>query len=157
MQNLTCKAMMRQGATTGSEGVILNDKNPDEYNDAVFVSTVVYHALFGAKAARPSNYWRGNIVKIAYNGHKIHRRVLIGAVKKGELVMTYESIGEISYYENDGLQRPTGKEVAISRGCRFLYWFKHPNPAARISFHIGLISIALSLISIGLAFWQILV
>ena len=35
MQNLTCKAMMLQGATTGSEGVILNDKNPDEYNDAI--------------------------------------------------------------------------------------------------------------------------
>ena len=157
MEKFKCLVLMPQGSKTGSAGIIFDDRNPNDCNDVVFMSTAAYHNLFGLKTAKHSNYWRGNIVKITFGKHSIHRRVLIEHLAKEELALTYESIGELTYYDETTAKpiRPIAEQVEITKGCHFMYWWKHPNPAARISFVLGVTSIALAIVGLVLAIAQL--
>lgn len=148
--------MMPNVPNPGSAGVIMSNKNAHDCNDIAFMQAATYNEIFGLKTAHKCNYWRGKIIKISYGKRSVHRRVEISTepgLLKDMVVLTYESIGELSYYDkySGKVLRPIDQQVTISKGCRLIYWLKHPNPAARISYHLGMLSVLLAVVSIMLS------
>ena len=68
--------------------------------------------------------------------------------------LTNNSIGELTTH-TDKYQlsiSPVGDIVEVTKGSTMLYWLRHPNPAARISYIIGFVSIVIGVISLVASF-----
>ena len=142
-------------ATQSAPNVLLANADIDQLRDAALVYKDTYKALFGPKVSNQSGYWKPQIVKISYGDRCIYRRLLVSSTKglnSKTIGITYSSIGELTNCSKNGINTsPNNDVVTISRGCRLAYWRRHPNPAARISYILGMFSIALGILSIVLS------
>ena len=125
----------------------------EQLNDAAVVSKDVYAFFFGPKTANQKNYWCPNVVKISFGDRHIYRRLIVrslNGLEVNRIGLTYNSIGELTNISNLGSNiDPKNDVVKISKGNTFAFWYRHPNPAARIAFLIGLWSIATSVIGVA--------
>lgn len=131
---------------------VYSKRSIESLQDCALVQRNDYEELFGKKSFSQKNYWKGNIVKITFGTRSIYRRLDISTTKghtKGVIGLTYSSLGELSCFPN--LDEPGNSEVTVTKGCRFMYWWRHPNQAARISAVLGFVSIMLSMIGIILS------
>ncbi|MBR2026487.1 MAG: hypothetical protein IKA07_05060 [Alistipes sp.] len=134
----------------------------DNYQDTVVVHNTSFEKIFGVPKyqyfQRKCNFSRRlPIVKVSYKDRSIYRRVELLSVDKFTskcAALTNKSLGELSRIEKQKngeirVDRPDDKsEVLITRGCRFMYYWHHPNSATRMSFRIGLPSLIIGVISL---------
>lgn len=152
ISNLTCNVIVTS-LSQPSLNIIVVQGDVENMKDVVLVNSAVYRALFGKKTAKQSNYWKPQFVKISYKNRSIHRRIQISSAKgldATKVGLTYNSIGELTGYnviENTS-DRPIGESVTLSKGSLIKYWVMHPNPAAQVSFVLGIFSIALGIVGI---------
>ena len=141
--------------SAGSEGCSRIDKgvlliqgitSPRELNEYVILESSMYRTLFGEKKIASSrSRKRLSIVKITYNGRSIHRAyrsIPARDFTKDHVGLTPDSIYELS----DGKVIPAFSEVTLSKGCWWNFYWEHPNAAVRISFIVGVIGIAISIL-----------
>jgi hypothetical protein len=149
--NLICLPL----ASQPKPGAIVPNDDIEQLRDAVLVYKDTYKLFFGPKTSNQRNYWKPQIVKISYGDRCIYRRLLVSSIKglnSKTIGITYSSIGELTNCSKNGINTsPNNDVVTISRGCRWAYWRRHPNPAARISYILGIFSIALGILSIVLS------
>ena len=146
--DLVCLPLVTQSAPD----VLVVPHDLEQYKEAVVVYKDTYAELFAPKSANQAAYWKPQIVKISFGDRCIYRKAHIATIKgldSKTIGLTYNSIGELTNYSKKGANiSPNNDVVTISKGCRWAYWRRHPNPAARISFLLGSWSIVLGLISI---------
>ena len=152
ISNLTCNVLITSQSKQSLDTIAVQG-DLDNMKDVVLVNSLVYRKLFGNKTTKQSNYWKPQFLKISYNNRSIHRRVQISSAKgldATKVGLTYNSIGELTEYDiiKDRSDRPIGKTVELSKGSVIKYWLRHPNPAAQVSFILGMLSIALGIIGI---------
>lgn len=142
-------------ASQCASNVIVPNADVDQLRDAALVYKDTYRQLFGPKGSNQRYYWKPQIVKISYGDRCIYRRLLVSATKglnSKTVGITYSSIGELTNCSKNGENAsPNNKLVTMSRGCILFYWQRHPNPAARISYLLGVWSIAIGVFSIVLS------
>jgi hypothetical protein len=124
---------------------------PSEVDGDVFLTSTAYKDIFGKtrKSSSVSNK-RLSVVKISVNGRSIHRAyrsVPADNFTKNYVALTSKSIGMLV---NNGIE-PT--EVDLAPGCRFLFYWNHPDLAIRLSMKLGMLSIALALLSIVISIY----
>ncbi len=147
--DFVCLPLVTQSASNAL--VVLHDL--EQFRDSVVLNKDTYAELFGPKSAKQSTYWKPQIVKVAFGNRCIYRKAHIGNIKgldSKTVGLTYNSIGELTNYSKSGVNiSPNNDVVTISKGCSLAYWRRHPNPAARISYILGLWSIILGLLGIA--------
>ena len=126
--------------------------NVDSFTDSVIVHKDIYEYYFGKKTLNPNNYRKPRVVKIKYDNRTIYRRMVIlsaSGLDTKKIGLTYNSIGELTTHTQHGLSvSPKNDMVEIARGSVLLFWLRHPNPAAQISFILGFWSIIIGVFSI---------
>lgn len=120
--------------------------SPRELDDYVVLESHMYKEIFGEKKiTAKGSHKRLSVVKICYDGQSIHRAYLSCSTEgfgKDFVALTPNSIYELS--KNAAI--PLGTEVTLSRGCRLLFYFYHPNAAVRMSFRIGILGIIATIV-----------
>lgn len=125
---------------------ISNITSPKELDEYVMLESHMYQIIFGeTKLSASSSRKRLSIVRISYGGKSIHRAFRAATAKgfgKEYVALTPSSIYELS----QGSEIPSLSELTIGKGCRWLYYWNHPNAAVRMSFKIGIIGICFTII-----------
>ena len=121
---------------------ILSPKELDEY---VLMYSKMYKKIFH-KEKKDSNKGRIrlSIVKIQCGKNTIHRAFMyspINGLDDDIAALTPNSISLLT--SKSGKQMP--KEVIVSKGCWWNYYWYHPNAAVRMSFRVGVIGIAITI------------
>ena len=127
----------------------LVDYSPSEYDDKVILHGDVFKELFGAPRYKTNK--RNKllaVIKITNkNGESIHRAYLgkkgVPGFNSDHVALTHNSIRLLN---GDDENPDSIKQVTISKGCRFLYYWNHPYHATRISMRLGMLSIVLTII-----------
>ena len=139
---LTLKEIHRNGTKQAGAGVVeLNDyDSPLNYTDKAVVQSKTYHDLFPTTKSCS----KLKIVKITNpeTGQSIWREVSaygIQDVNAGDIAMPFNSIWEL------GFKGKAPHDVEVQRGCCWKFYWKHPVHATRISFHIGIYGIAITM------------
>ncbi len=102
-------------------------------------------------------------MKISYKNKSIYRRVeLNGATGflANILALTPKSVGELANIVVDGENvksdcPPKGEMLTITPGCVFMYYWRHPNSATRMSFRLGFPSLLLSIVSLVVGVYSV--
>lgn len=134
---------------------IFTDLCGDErQEDSVYMSTGAYKEVFG-KSRKDScrSRKRLSVVRIysKETGKSIHRKYVYNADFSGlndnMLALNPASIRELcgSGFENADI---VGKDLCVTKGCRFMYYWNHPYHATRISMKLGVLSVLLAVVSI---------
>lgn len=125
--------------------------------DEIALNNMEYKTLFGAglkeSGARPPS--RGVVrisMKTSGESHRVYRkyRGAIG-IKGNEAVVSWTTLNEILCKTNrpeDGLGLAITVEPLVSWHGRALFYWHHPDDAARVSFKLGMIGIVLGLLSL---------
>jgi hypothetical protein len=120
--------------------------SPRELDEYVVLESHMYKEIFGkTKINAKRSRKRLSVVRICYEGRSIHRAFLSAPAKgfeKEHVALTLSSIYELS----QGKQIPMLAKVTLGRGCRWKYYLYHPNAAVRMSFRIGIIGIAVTIL-----------
>jgi len=136
-------------SSSRNSGILqLVDYSPNGYDDKVVLYGDEFKELFKSSRYKATNSLkRLAIVKITnnMNGETIHRafygrKNIQGLV--GQVGLSYNSIRHLSDENNapDGI-----KQVSISKGSVFLYFWNHPFHATRISMRLGVISLIITI------------
>ena len=125
--------------------------------DAVYMTSAAYADVFG-KCRKDSSRCRNrlSVVKIysSMTGKSIYRQYVLNpnfsGLTVGDIALNPASIRELCGpgFDNSDI---VGKDVEVSKGCTFNYYWHHPFHATRISMKLGLISILLALVSIAIS------
>lgn len=123
-----------------------NISSPKELDEYVLMYSGMYEAIF-CKKMKNSNksQKRLSIVKIKCGDNSIHRAFRsspITGLNDGYAALTPNSISLLT--AKDENQKPT--TAIVSKGCWWKYYWNHPNAAVRMSFRIGVIGIAVTII-----------
>jgi hypothetical protein len=143
---------------SGTKSLYLEQFN---YEDAVVLQNSMYNKIYGEP-----KYISGKIlpiVKISYKNKSIYRRIELNSTKgfvAGILALTPKFIRELANIVVDGSNvtsdRPQkGDELDITPGCVFMYYWRHPNSATRMSFRLGLPSLLLSIVSLVVGVYSV--
>ena len=125
----------------------LGDYKSESYDDKVIMSPGQFERIFDKNRNNVKSELKLlAVVKItADNGASIHR-AYYGRMKKEDnekqkrIGLSPNSIRLLALEEGEN-------QVQISKGSKFLYFWNHPYHATRISMRIGILSIALTIIS----------
>ncbi len=122
---------------------------PSEVDGDVFLMSTAYRNIFGRPRKDSSSSKKClSVVKVSANGRSIYRAyrsIPAENFTKDYVALTSKSIGMLA---KDGID-PT--EVLLTPGCRFLFYWNHPDLAIRLSIKLGMLSIALALLSIAIS------
>ena len=123
--------------------------------DTVYMSSGAYVNIFCKKRAKVCRcLQRLSVVRIKnpVTGVSIYRKYEYSPRFKGvgdnDIVLHPASIRELASGEDNS--SVVGKEMCVSPGCFFAYYWNHPYHATRISMKLGVVSILLAIISIAL-------
>ena len=126
----------------------------DEQEDSVYMSRDAFEEVFGKTRKESSRCKKRLAVVRIYSKvskQAIHRKYVfnpdfVGITNK-EIALNPASIRELCGrgFENEDI---VGKDVYVSKGSKFLYYWNHPYHATRISMKLGVGSILLAFISI---------
>ncbi len=114
---------------------------------ALFHSSA-YEKIFGTKKkTQKQSIQRLSVVKITNKEshrsiYRAYRGASITGLKEGMVVLSPISLQELS--------SPNSLDVkfSVTKGCWWMFYRNHPNAATRISFRLGLISLAIGVVSI---------
>lgn len=123
-----------------------NISSPKELDEYVLMYSGMYEKIFHKKM-KNSNKGRKrlSIVKIKCGSNSIHRAFMsspISGLKDGFAALTPNSVYLLT--AKDENQKPT--TAIVSKGCWWIYYWNHPNAAVRMSFRVGIIGIAITII-----------
>ncbi len=126
----------------------LNDiYSMSEMDGFVVLQSSVFEEVFGITKKLSSSYdKRLPIVKISENGktiYRVYRSVGVKGFTGQHVGLTSNSIVLLCDINGDN-----PKEVELSPGKYFPFFWQHPDKAIRISFKLGLLSMALGFLSI---------
>lgn len=131
-----------------------------DMEDSVYMIPKAFPELFGVtRSASRSQIKRLAIVRIdnEESGKKIYRKYEYNPIFKGisenMIALHPASIRELAKGSNSEV---VGKELSVSKGCSFMYYWNHPFHATRISMRLGFISIALAFLSIVITLLSLL-
>lgn len=125
--------------------------------DSVYMSSKSYSSVFGENRKDSSRRMkRLSIVKITPKdgGYPIYRKYVCNpyfkSLEENQVALNPASIREMcgKGQSNSDL---VGRDVVVSKGSCFMYYWNHPFHATRISMRLGVASILLALISIVIA------
>lgn len=125
--------------------------------DSVYMSSKSYNSVFGENRRDASRRMkRLSVVKITpENGsYPTYRKYVCNpyfqSLEENQIALNPASIREMC---GEGMRNAdlVGKNVVVSKGCCFMYYWNHPFHATRISMRLGVASILLALISIVIA------
>lgn len=125
---------------------LINISTPKELDEYVLLHSSIYEKIFDIKKKDTSRSNKQlSIVKVCFNGKCVHRAYLYVPATNfnGNCVaLTPNSINELSCEKE---LVPSG-EVVVSKGCRWMFYWYHPNAAVRMSFRIGLLGIFIAIL-----------
>lgn len=129
---------------------IVFDEPLDSEALVLFNPNGTYEEIFGEKKKDTSQArQRLSVVKITKWDRTIYRQYL-GKSFEG---LDTNSIGlSPNAWQQLGLDASQNKEVNVTKGCLFPFYWYHSNSATRVSFRMGIIAIAISIIGIILPF-----
>lgn len=107
-----------------------------------------YEDLFGsAKKDMPQCKQRLSVVKISSLNRVIYRQFAGRAILdlKDDCIGLSPNAWQLLQLD---LRKCPCAEVKVEKGCKFMFYWRHSNSATRISFKLGLISIALAVVGI---------
>jgi hypothetical protein len=106
-----------------------------------------YNAVFKTtKKTADNSQKRLSIVKISANGKVIYRAYR--GVSATDFLKDYVALTPNSIMLLNDKAGNEPKEVEVSKGCIFPFYWYHPDKAVRISFKLGLVSLLMGVISI---------
>lgn len=118
--------------------------------DCAYMLPKSYEEIFGKKRSESNRHKRRlSVVKITNSDMhtSIYRKYVFSTrftgMKEADIVLHPSSIRELS--ENEKI---VGNKVQVRPGCALCYYWNHPLHATRISAKLGIISVALALLSI---------
>lgn len=123
--------------------------------DAVFQSNAYFDIFKFTRKRSNTGKKRLSIVKISANGESIHRAFKsesVNDIKKDMVGLSPSSIRLLS--DKDG-NNPT--EVKVEMGRVFPFYWEHPDKAIRISFKLGLWSVALGIMGFALGICSLII
>lgn len=125
---------------------LANISTPKELDEYVVLHSSMYEKIFKRKKMDASRSKKQlSVVKVCYEGKSIHRAYLYvpaSNFNSNYIALTPNSINELI----------CGKEIdslgafVVCRGCRWIYYWHHPNAAVRMSFRIGLFGIFIAIL-----------
>jgi len=119
------------------------------YQDKAVFNVGKFKQIFGKTRHKQSQTTQisKRVVKITNGKKSIYRLYESNPnLAANEIAMTYESKRLLGI-----AQIPSTETLDITKGCRFMYFWMHPNSAARISFKLGFVSCVLAIVSIALS------
>lgn len=129
----------------------------ESQEDSVYMTPNSYQSVFGENRKNSSRRMkRLSVVKITpeNGGYAIYRKYVYNpyfkSISNCQVALNPASIREMcgKGQSNSDL---VGKEVVVSKGSYFMFYWNHPFHATRISMRLGVVSILLALISIVIA------
>lgn len=132
-----------------------NDNEPDNTlfgTDSAYMSHDAHKKIFGEKLDGTNR--ENRFIKISHNNNSIYR--ILRGVPNNVLskdIIYMDSDGK-NILNNDSDDKNDKIELEITRASWFSFYWHTSNIMARISFKIGVYSIILGLISLGLSVWQ---
>lgn len=118
--------------------------------DCAYLLPKSYEQIFGKKRSESNRHKRRlSVVKITNSdtNKSIYRKYVFNTrftgMKEADIALHPSSIRELG--ENGKI---VGNEVKVRPGCALCYYWNHPLHATRISAKLGIISIALAILSI---------
>jgi hypothetical protein len=126
-----------------------NDQDLESEAKALFHPSA-YKDIFGrSKKSSLQEKQRLSVVKIKYGRRIIHRSFQARSIKgldSNNVGLSPSACMELGV-ELDSVP----EKVVVCKGCRFVFFWNHPNSATRVSFRIGLLSIFIGLICLIIA------
>lgn len=125
----------------------------EENQDVAWFNNIEYRELFGMKRSLDKKNKLLAIVRLEYNNKVIRRRYKYDNslnIKGNRVGLTSESIRILF----DGKDKVYQEEIRVSKGNfidTIMFYWDHPFHATRISFKIGLPSLAISIVSLLLS------
>ncbi|MCR4564580.1 MAG: hypothetical protein K5651_00655 [Bacteroidales bacterium] len=123
-----------------------------EYEDTAYLSSGSFSGVFGktrSKSCRCRKLLSILRIRNKETGYVIYRKYEYNPNFNGltddMIALHPASIRELVEGNNAQL---VGKDVEVSKGCSFCYFWNHPYHATRISMRLGIYSICLALLSI---------
>lgn len=113
------------------------------YEDKALLFSNQHYALF--KRTIGENPKRRGIIKVRNGKRGIYRSFMSEAafhLNSKQIALDFSSLREL------GLSRSGLREVEVSRGNRFLFYYRHPNSALRMPFKLGFYGIILTIITL---------
>ncbi len=125
---------------------LTNISTPKELDEYVVLHSSMYEKIFKEKKKDVSPSKKQlSIVKVSYEGRCIHRAYLYipaSSFNQDHVALTPNSIYELGCVK----KTPPLRNVVVSRGCRWMFYWRHPNAAVRMSFRIGLLGIFITIL-----------
>lgn len=154
--------VLKVGIGTNDKPSISNDKFllrtgelARDYDDTIFLWKDHYKAIFGeTRGTSSASKKLLSVVKITYTDKNNKKRSIHRAYRTDKCMnsktigITYNSLRLLADDIEDIIV------VEVSKGCCMSYFWNHPFHATRISTRLGVISIALSIISILMSLCQ---
>ena len=126
---------------------IANIFSSKEYDEYVVLHSSMYEAIFGEKKAKAKRSKKQlSVVRICYEGKSIHRAYRFVPAKdfgKDCVALTPNSIYELCSYNTSDAQ----KEISVSKGCWWMYYWHNPVAAVRMSFRVGIAGILFTVVT----------
>jgi len=137
---------------TNNNILICNEQDIDHEGMALFQASD-YLSLFGKRKSQTNQkLQRLSVVKITYGSRSIYRQFAarsIDGLNKGVVGLTLNSWMQLGLQNNQ-------QEVQVKKSWWFPFYWSHPNSATRISFILGLVSVALAILGIVISLISIL-
>lgn len=145
MESTTWKAVkvLNTAVTITNPNCIAYDEPLDAESLALFNSNGTYEKIFRVKKKNTSQTkQRLSVVKISHKGRVIYRQYAGRSIN-----MDKSSIGlSPNSWQQLCLDNDSIKEVVVSEGCSFPFYWYHSNFANRVSFRLGIVAIVFTVL-----------
>ena len=153
---LHLKKGQSQDIVISGNDCLLPNYDANYYDDKVLLNGDLFKKLFKSpRYASRKEYKLLTVIKVKYKGGGSIHRAFYG--KKGITGLDTNKVGlsynSIRYLCKNKVKPEDIKEVTISKGSKFLYFWNHPYHATRISARLGFFGILLTLLALLLSFY----
>ena len=135
--------VLKTNTTISEPNCIAYDEPLDAESLALFNSNGTYEKIFRVKKKDTSQpKQRLSVVKISHKDRVIYRQYAGRSIP-----ISTDSIGlSPNSWQQLCLDNDSNKEVVVSEGCSFLFYWYHSNAAHRVSFRLGIVAIVFTVL-----------
>ena len=135
--------VLNTNTTTTNPNCVAYDEPLDAESLALFNSNGTYEKIFLVKKKNTSQTkQRLSVVKISHGKRTIYRQYAGRSIP-----ISTDSIGlSPNAWQQLCLDNDPNKEVVVSEGCSFPFYWYHSNSANRVSFRLGIIAIVFTVL-----------
>lgn len=148
--NMQAVKVLRTAANINEQYCISYDEPLDEEALALFTSKGTYKPIFHVKKKEAKQAkQRLSVVKISHGKKVIYRQYAGRGISFGKDIESSKCVGlSPNSWQQLCLDDSDNKNVLVTKGWWFPFYWNHSNSATRVSFRIGIMGLALAIIGI---------